>query len=85
MEAHYNFHMIRGDDYSDLSLYLTDFEHMYEIFDNVGGNFATGELRDKFMVELRERGESEVLPKLEEWTNSGTTDEDVIKSLADQG
>ena len=85
MEAHYNFHMIRGDDYCDLSLYLTDFEHRYEVFENAGGNFATEELRDKFMVELKERGDSKVLSILEEWKNPSTTEEHIIKSLVDQG
>ena len=62
MEAHYNFHMIRGDYYSDLSLHLNEFEHRYEVFDNAGGNFATEELRDKFIVEFNERGDSKAFP-----------------------
>ena len=40
MQAHYSFHMIRGDNTSDLSLYFNDFEHIYEVFDNAGDKFC---------------------------------------------
>ena len=46
MESVYDFHLIRGDDYSDLSSYFEAFEKRYDVVKKTGWTFATEAVRD---------------------------------------
>ena len=41
MESVYNFNLIRGDDYTDLSTYFEAFEKRYEVVAKIGWTFST--------------------------------------------
>jgi hypothetical protein len=55
MESVYNFHLIKGDEYSDGSLYLEAFEKRYDIIERIGWSFASTEIRDLYIKELEDK------------------------------
>jgi hypothetical protein len=55
MEAVYNFHLIKGDDYTDGTQYLEAFEKRYDIMEKTGWSFASTELRDAYIIELQDK------------------------------
>jgi hypothetical protein len=55
MESVYNFHLIKGDEYADVSSYLEAFEKRYDIVEKAGWCFASIELRDLYIKELEDK------------------------------
>ena len=55
MEYVYNFHLIRGDDYSDLSSYFEAFEKKYDVVEKTGWTFATEAVRDLYISEMENK------------------------------
>ena len=55
MESVYNFHLIRGGDYSDLSSYFEAFEKRYDIVKNTGWTFAIEAVRDLYISEMENK------------------------------
>jgi hypothetical protein len=55
MESVYNFHLIKGDDYTDSSAYLESFEKRYDIIERIGVSYASAEMRDLYIKELEEK------------------------------
>ncbi|OEU17119.1 hypothetical protein FRACYDRAFT_237529 [Fragilariopsis cylindrus CCMP1102] len=52
VEALYNFHLIKGEDYTDMSQYVESFESRYEILLRTGWSAASVEMRDDYIKEL---------------------------------
>ena len=78
MESVYNFHLIRGDDYSDLSSYFEAFEKRYDVVEKTGWTFATEAVRDLYISELENKNmqNSSSYKILKLWsTTMATTDE----------
>ena len=55
LEAVYNFHLIKGEDYADMSMYVESFEKRYEILERSGWSVATVEMRDDIIKELESK------------------------------
>lgn len=55
MESVYNFHLIKGDEYSDGSQYLEAFEKRYEIMERTGWSIASMEMRDMYIKQFEEK------------------------------
>jgi hypothetical protein len=55
VESVYNFHLIKGDEYSDTSQYLESFEKRYDIITCSGWSVASPEMRDLYIKELESK------------------------------
>jgi hypothetical protein len=55
MESFYNFHLIKGDEYSDGSQYHEAFRKRYEIIERTGWSIASSEMRDLCIIELEDK------------------------------
>ena len=55
MESVYNFHFIKGDDYTDRSEYMEAFESRYELMERTGFSVASTDMRDLYIKELEDK------------------------------
>jgi hypothetical protein len=55
VESVYNFHLIKGEDYSDMSQYIESFEKRYEIITRSGWSVASPDMRDLYIKELESK------------------------------
>ena len=55
MESVYNFNLIRGDDYTDLSTYFEAFEKRYEVVVKTGWTFATEAVYNIYILKLESK------------------------------
>jgi hypothetical protein len=69
MELVYNFHLIKGDEYTDGSQYLEAFEKRYEIMERAGWSIASMEMRDLYIKQFEEKRMTDhpSYKKLTEW------------------
>ena len=71
VESVFNFHLIKGEDYSDMSKYIESFEKRYEIFTRSGWSVASTDMRDLYIKELEEKRMKDhpSYQKLVDWRN----------------
>ena len=74
MDAFYNLHYIKGDDFEDLSKYADAFEKWWELSAKTGWTFGTEKFRDKLMKELAAKKNGKITHPyaiLETWKSAG--------------
>ena len=72
LEALCNFLLNHGDDHDSLPKYLEASDHKFEVLQSTGFSFTTSEIRDNYLVGLRNRRQenSTVYQDLMRWKNA---------------
>ena len=79
MESVYNFHLISGDGYTDLSSHLEAFEKRYDVVEKTGWTFATEAVCDYYILELASKNmhSCEAYKFFMLWAVKGADSEDI--------